>query len=237
MSPTPFYEDGQVTIYHGDAMEILPTIERGSVTAVVTDPPYVIGAVSAGNMASKSGGWADMMNSSGWFRDWYREVDRVLHRRGSFWSFCNWRSLPVVMRAAIDADLAVTSMLVWDKEWIGPGGKQGLRPSYELCALMAQPDFAIPDRGVADIFRHKVGSYKEHGHPAEKPPGLVQRILSTAAVPRGEIVLDPFVGSGTTAIASRALGLRCVAVEAEEKWCELAASRLSQDIFDLGEAA
>lgn len=127
----PYFEDDLVTLYHGDAMEILPTIERGSVTAVVTDPPYVIGAVSAGNMASKSGGWADMMNSSGWFRDWYREVGRVLHRRGSFWTFCNWRSLPVVMRAAMDADLAVTSMLVWDKEWIGPGGKQGLRPSYE----------------------------------------------------------------------------------------------------------
>lgn len=102
---------------------------------------------------------------------------------------------------------------------------------------MAQPDFAIPDRGVADIFRHKVGSYKEHGHPAEKPPGLVQRILATAAVPPGEVVLDPFLGSGTTAIAARALGLRCVAIEAEEKWCDMAASRLAQDVLDLGSAA
>ena len=74
----PYYEDDAVTIYHGDSMEILPTIERGSITAVVTDPPYVIGAVSAGNMASKSGGWADMMNSALWFSAWYREVDRVL---------------------------------------------------------------------------------------------------------------------------------------------------------------
>ncbi len=135
---TPYYSDDFATIYHGNSMDILPQIERGSVTAVVTDPPYVIGAVSAGNMASKAGGWADMMNSALWFTAWYREVDRVLHRRGSFWTFCNWRSLPVVMRAAIDTGLPVTSMLVWDKEWIGPGGQQGLRPSYELCALMAQ---------------------------------------------------------------------------------------------------
>lgn len=54
---TPYYDEGGVTIYHGDAMEILPTLAAGSVTAVVTDPPYVIGAVSAGNMASKAGGW------------------------------------------------------------------------------------------------------------------------------------------------------------------------------------
>lgn len=230
---TPYYQDGLATIYHGDSMEILPLIERGSVTAVVTDPPYVIGAVSAGNMASKSGGWADMMNSSLWFSAWYREVDRLLHRRGSFWSFCNWRSLPVVMRAAIDVQLPVTSVMVWDKEWIGPGGQQGLRPSYELCALLAQPDFAIPNRGVADIFRHKVGSYKEHGHPAEKPPGLVRRILETADVKPGELVLDPFLGSGTTAVAARGLGLHVIGIEAEERWCDLAASRLSQSTLDM----
>lgn len=171
---TPYYEDDAVTIYHGDALDVLPALDSASVGAVITDPPYIIGAVSAGNMASKSGGWGDMMNSAHWFAAWYREVDRILRRDGSFWTFCNWRSLPVVMRAAIDAQLAVTSMLVWDKEWIGPGGVQGLRPSYELVALMAQPDFAVRDRSTPDVWRHKVGSYKEHGHPAEKPERLVR---------------------------------------------------------------
>lgn len=51
----PYYEADGVTIYHGDALEVLPTLAASSVRAVVTDPPYVIGAVSAGNMASKSG--------------------------------------------------------------------------------------------------------------------------------------------------------------------------------------
>ena len=96
------------------------------------------------------------------------------------------------MRAASDARLPVTSLLVWDKEWIGAGGPQGLRPSYELVALMARPGFTIPDRGVPDIWRHKVGSHKPNGHPAEKPVALVERILRTAAVPPGEFVLDPF---------------------------------------------
>jgi DNA modification methylase len=229
----PYYDDGQVVIYHGDSMEILPTIERGSITAVATDPPYIIGSMSAGNMASKSGGWADMMNSAMWFTAWYREVDRVLHREGSFWTFCNWRSLPVVMRAALDAQLPITSVAVWDKEWIGPGGSQGLRPSYEMFVLMAQEGFAVANRGVPDVFRHKVGSYKEFGHPAEKPPGLLRRVLETAAVPRGAWVLDPFLGSGTTAIAARSLGLRCIGIEAEERWCELAASRLTQSTLDI----
>jgi site-specific DNA-methyltransferase (adenine-specific) len=233
----PYYGDGTVTIYHGDALDALPLIERGSVSAVVTDPPYVIGAVSAGNMASKSGGWTDMMNSALWFSAWYREIGRVLHRRGSFWTFLNWRSQPVVMRAALDAGMPITSMAVWDKQWIGPGGPQGLRPSYEMFALMAQPDFTVRDRGIPDVWAHKVGSYKASGHPAEKPEPLIRRILSTCELQPGSVVLDPFLGSGTTAVAAQALGLRCIGVEAEERFCEMAVGRLAQDVLDFGVVA
>lgn len=230
----PYYQDDSCTIYHGDSLEVLPTLRPASVQVVVTDPPYVIGAVSAGNMASKSGGWSDMMNSALWFSAWYRMVDRVLHRTGAFWSFCNWRTLPVLMRAASDASLPVTSLLVWDKEWIGPGGSQGLRPAYELVALMAHPDFVVPDRGVPDVWRHKVGSYKASGHPAEKPEGLVRRLLVTCEAAPDSLVLDPFLGSGTSAVAAKNAGLRCIGIEAEERYCELAAKRLGQEVLPLG---
>lgn len=228
---TPYYEDDTCTIYHGDALDVLPSLRPSSASLVVTDPPYVIGAVSAGNMASKSGGWADMMNSALWFGAWYREVGRILHSTGAFWTFLNWRSVPVVLRAAIDSQLPVTSMMVWDKEWIGPGGTQGLRPAYELVALLAQPEFAIPDRGVPDVWRHKVGSYKESGHPAEKPEPLVRRIITTSAV--DGLVVDPFLGSGTTAVAAKNAGLSCLGIEAEERYCEIAAKRLSQEVLPL----
>lgn len=228
MTLAPYYSDDLVTLYHGDALEVLSEIRSASIQAVVTDPPYVIGAVSSGALASKSGGWADMMNSALWFTAWYREVDRVLHSSGSFWTFANWRTIPVVMRAAIDAGLPVTSLLVWDKEWIGPGGPQGLRPSYEVCALMAQPGFTIPDRSTPDIWRHKVGSYKPHGHPAEKPEPLLRRIVDACRMEAGSVVLDPFAGSGSTLAAARSLGLHAIGIEAELKWCDLIASRLGQ---------
>lgn len=229
----PYYEDASVTIYHGDCREVLPDLPM--VDLVVTDPPYVIGAVSAGNMASKSGGWADMMNSAAWFTSWYSQCDRLLKHSGALWTFLNWRSLPVVMRAALDAQMPITSMMVWDKQWIGPGGVQGLRPSYEMCALMAKPSFAIPDRGIPDVWPHKVGSYKASGHPAEKPVGLVQRILRVSGGPG--VVLDPFLVSGTTAVAAKAEGWSAIGIEAEERYCEIAARRCSQEVLDLGGAA
>lgn len=225
----PYYQDDLVTLYQGDALELLPTIARGSVHAVITDPPYIIGAVSAGNLASKAGGWADMMNSALWFATWYKQVDRVLRHDGVFWSCCNWRSLPVVMRAAIDAGLPITSCAVWDKEWIGPGGSQGLRPSYEMIALLCRPDFSIPDRGVADIIKSQVGSYKPNGHPAEKPIDLMRKLIDISALPEGALIVDPFMGSGTTARAAKDAGYRFIGFEAEAKWVDVAAKRCAQE--------
>ena len=229
----PYYEDDAVTIYHGDAMEILPTLRAGSVDAVITDPPYIIGAVSAGNMASKSGGWQDMMNSAMWFAAWYREVNRILRSSGVFWTFCNWRSLPVVMRAALDAQLPITSCAVWDKQWIGPGGPQGLRPSYEMIALMCQQAFTVPDRGVADVIQSKVGSYKESGHPAEKPLKLLSRLIEISALPADALIVDPFLGSGTTLRAAKDARRRAIGIEAEERYCEIAAKRMAQEVLAL----
>lgn len=232
----PYYNEDGITIYHGDCADVLPTLTAGSVDLVVTDPPYMIGSMSYGSVDSKTGTWADMMNSSMWFAAWYRSAGRLLRHDGAMWAFCNWRSIPVVMRAAVDAQMPVTSLLVWDKEWIGPGGHQGLRPSYEMVALFAQPEFVVPDRGLPDIWRHKVGSYKEHDHPATKPEGLVRKIISASGIRGGGLVVDPFLGSGTTAAAAKSLGLRCVGIEAEERYCELAANRLGQGVLSFDAA-
>lgn len=241
----PYYDEGGVTIYHGDALDLLPELPR--VDLVLTDPPYVIGAVSAGNIGTKAGGWGDMMNSARWFRDWYAMVLDRLRPWGAMWTFCNWRSLLVVMRAAADAKWSVQSMLVWHKDWIGPGGSVGLRPAYELVALMAREDFAVPDRGLPDVWTEQWASHKPSGHPAEKPVRLLSRIITASAIEGQHIttpgfeedwtdsplILDPFMGSGSTLRAAKDQGFRAIGIEAEEKWCEVAVARLGQETLDV----
>jgi len=233
----PYYDRDGITIHHADSLEVMPTLRAQSVDLVVTDPPYVIGAVSTGVMASKSGGWADMMNSARWFRDWYLMSKRLLKPTGAMWTFCNWRSLPVVMRAASDADWPVTSLLVWDKEWIGPGGTVGLRPSHEFVALLAMPEFQIPDRGTPDIRRQKWASFKPSGHPAEKPTALMSWLIRTSGLQPGALVLDPFLGSGTTLRAALDSGCRGIGIEGETRWCDVAVGRLAQNTLSLGGVA
>lgn len=230
--PTPYYERDGITIYHGDSLEILPNIRAGSIDLVLTDPPYIIGAVSSGSESSKAGTWGDMMNSSRWFRDWYEMTKRILKPSGALWSFCNWRSLPVVMKAAIDARWFVASVLVWHKDWIGPGGSVGLRPAYELAALLPMPEFAIPNRGLPDVWTEPWSSFKPNGHPAEKPESLMRR-MADAACPENGAILDPFMGSGTTLRAALDLGRRAIGIETEERYCEIAAKRLAQAVLPL----
>ena len=230
MSITPRMSRDGVTLYQGDCLEILPLLDDG-IAAVITDPPYIIGSMSTGDMRSKTGSWADMMNSALWFTTWYRIASTKLRSDGSLWTFCNWRTIPVLMRAAHDANMPTTSVLVWDKVRIGPGGMQGLRPRYELVAVMGKPAFAIEDRSLSDIWVEPSPIVKPSGHPAEKPVAIMRRILSALNLPKDSVVVDPFAGSGTLGDAARSLGLRCVLIEADEKWCQVIEQRMSQSML------
>lgn len=232
-----YYEDESVRLYHGDSLEVMAELDPGSVSHVVTDPPYILQAGSSSSRGSKTGGWADMMNASHWYAAWYRLASTSLRHTGSIWTFGNWRTLPVMMRAAIDADIAAVSLAVWDKDWIGPGGPQQLRSQHEICLVLAREGFKQSNRSQGDVIRHKASSSKPTGHPAEKPVGLMARILALTGADPGEIILDPFTGSGTVPVAAKSAGQRCIAIEAEERWCEVAAKRLDQGVLDFGEGA
>lgn len=224
-----FHEEPGLTLYCGDSIELLPLLH--SADLVVTDPPYTFGMASTAQ-EGKAGSWGDMMNGARWYASWLVEVKRLTaNRQGAAWVFNSWRSFPVLARAAYEALWPIESLMVWDKEWIGPGGQQGLRPSYELSALFAHDGFAIPDRGIPDIWRCQWASARPNGHPAEKPIALIERIIRESGT--REIVLDPFAGSGTTLHAAKNLGRRAIGIEIEAKYCEIAVKRLRQEVLPL----
>ncbi|MBG0818271.1 DNA methyltransferase [Planomonospora sp. ID82291] len=222
--PTPFYADELVTLYNADALEILAELAPGDVDHVVTDPPYQTTGTS---WATRASSWADTMNTAHWFTSWYRHVTRILPEHGSFWSCCNWRTLPIVQRAAHDARLDVTSVAVWHKDAIRTGSPRGLRSDHELIAIMAKSAFRISDRSAGDVWTIKTSTKKAHGHPAEKPLAIPARIIDLIQPAPGQVILDPFSGSGTTAEAAKRRGLKVIAVEADSAWCDTIARRLA----------
>jgi len=213
------------TLHHGDSIDILGTLP--SIGLVVTDPPYSFGLNSVSG-AGAHGGWMDLMNAAYWYAEILRHLRRLTEeKQGAVWMFNSWRSFPVLARAAHLAQWPIVSLAIWDKQWTGPGGNQGLRPSYEQIALFAHPGFKIEDRGIADIMPCSWGSYKPHGHPAEKPVPLLERLIEISG--DRSPVLDPFAGSGSTLVAAKRRGVESIGIEGDDRWHKAAQERVSAE--------
>jgi DNA modification methylase len=230
----PYYDDGRVTIYHGDCREILPTLEPASVDLLLTDPPYDRNYKSGWNthkvMAGDDGTLdiADAINAA------LRLVKHVRH-------FYVFGSLDISSLTT-----GATCELIWDKGRPGMGNLDipwGV--GHERIAFGVWSRFAS-DRGKgAQIARRRRGTVLRHSttnrwgakvHPTRKPPLLLRELIEASST-FGDVVLDPFMGSGSTLEAAALEGRRAIGVEIEERYCEIAARRIDQGIFDLGEAA
>lgn len=216
---------GDATLYLGDALDIIPSLPADSIDLAVVDPPYMVNSKSDG--MGKLSPWADVCNASHWFSAWINPTRAKLRQTGALWTFLSWRSLATYQKASCDCAWPIESMLVWDKRWIGPGGQKGLRPSYEMAALFAQPNFAIPDRGIPDIRASQWSAVKPTGHPAEKPQDLIRWIIEISSAPGG-LIADWFMGSGTCGAAAIQSGRRFVGIEQDPKWFDYSCRRIEQ---------
>ena len=216
---------GAATLYLGDCREVLAELRTGTVAAVITDPPYGINTKSDGG--GKLSPWADLCNSALWYADWLASCRRLTHSDGCVWSFLNWRSMVTFQKASCDIQWPIESVLIWNKDWIGPGGPKGLRPAYEMVALFAGDAFALADRSLRDVQTFPWSSMKPNGHPAEKPEDLMQWLVKISTKP-DDLVADLFMGSGTTGAACARLGRRFLGVEIDERWFDIACRRIEQ---------
>ena len=221
---------GVFQLYLGDCMECVDSLPV--VDAIITDPPYMINTKSDGN--KKLNPWTDYCNAAYWYAAWMKKAREHLKPSGCLWTCLNWRSLVTFQKAACDIGWPIESLLVWDKRCIGTGGIKGLRPSYELVALFAMPEFAIPNRSIADVQSFRWSSYKPNGHPAEKPEALMQFLIEEST-PSGGDVADLFMGSGTTGVAALKSGRNFWGIEQNEKWYQVAKERIAETGRQKGE--
>ena len=208
-----------------DCLSVLPTLPKGSVGAVVTDPPYGINTKSDG--MGKLNPWADLCNSAFWYSAWFALCRQAIAANGSMWTCLNWRSMTTFQKAACDTGWPIESLMVWDKKWIGPGGSRGLRPSYELVAMFAQAAFSVDDRGIPDVQAFPWSSQKPNGHPAEKPELMMKFCVENGSA-RNSLILDPFCGSGTTGVAAMQTGRRFIGIEIDEGYASIARRRIAE---------
>lgn len=239
--PKPYYDDGNgIVIYHADCREILPYLPK--VDLVLTDPPYASGARTDSNRQCR-GAMLRSLEDDDWFThdamttwgfQWFMRSVLIdlrisLVAGGHLYWFTDWRMTPTVYGMLEAHGFRVNHCLVFAKSHFGMG--QYWRNQHEniVFASAGQPN-AMIDRGRGSVLTSKGVNPSNREHPTEKPNDLLLQIIS--AVP-GLCLLDPFMGSGTTLRAAKDLGRKCIGIEIEEKYCEIAAKRLGQEVLAL----
>ena len=223
---------GNATLYCGDCFTILPNLAQHSIAAMITDPPYLFGLASHQTLRSTATTrrepinvrFSDALNYAVFYTQLLTCVDKVLLPDGATWLFTNWRGLPVLMKGVIDAKHGIESLLVWDKVHFGAGGQVGLRPRYELCALIPRGKFSLPNRSLPDIWTHKRCTTQNRYHPAQKPDALMDALVQETP---GDSVLDPFMGSGSTGVATVKQGKHFVGCEVNPDYFNVACQRIA----------
>jgi hypothetical protein len=238
---TPYYQDEAVTLFCGDCREILPTLE--AVDHSIFDAPYAPRAMhnarSQKNITHRRDGKIYEFGYSALDRDTRVSVAREVARLTQRWvaSWCDIESAHRWRGCLVSSGLRYVRTGVWVRE-NGAPQFSGDRPAQgvEACVITHRDGCRMrwngggrPASWIGPIVNAN-GAGREHSSP--KPEWLmVQQVAQFTDI--GDLILDPFGGSGTTAVAAKRLGRRCILIEREEKYCEVAAKRLSQGALDL----
>lgn len=240
----PYYQDDAVTIYHGDCLDLIDQLAEAAqlVDAVVMDPPYASGTRKEMGKAS-SGAMLrgqrfadrpienDQMTTQGFvwlMRAVAMRARPILPDGGHILSFIDWRQWPNLVGALETCNYRVQSMVVWDKGSIGMGN--GFRRQHELICHASKGVPRVQSKSVGDVIQ--APRVEPVDHPSPKPIPLMQRLIEVT-VPEDGILLDPFMGSGTTLRAAKNLGRKAIGFESIESYCEVAAENLAQEVLAL----
>lgn len=231
--PTPYYQDDLVTLYHGDCREILPTLADELVAAVITDPPYTE-RTHRNATTNKAGEHAHALTGARGF-DAITDTDlrQLLSECGRISQ--GWVVATMDYRHAVEFDTSPPEGLkcqrvgVWVKTNPTPQ-ITGDRPAqgWEAISYLHRADRRSKWNGGGTHGNYVMRIASPEGHPTVKPLPLISDLVRKFTKP-GDLILDPWAGSGTTGRAAKDEGRRSILIEAREEWCELIAGRMTQD--------
>lgn len=243
--PKPYYEHGGITIYHGDCREILPHLDP--VDLVVTSPPYNQHLETYKPSGFKKGDkWADRIASS--YYDSMPEIDYQESQIGIldllfyatsdtgsvFYNHkCRWRDKKLIHPYSFVSRSRwnIRQEIIWSRDGSLTQNARMFPPSEERIYWLVKDDWVFnSDCKFMSVW--SIASAHKTDHPVAFPSRLPHRCIR-ATTDTSSVVLDPFMGSGTTLRAAKDLGRKAIGIEIEEKYCEIAVKRLAQEVLPL----
>ena len=241
-------------LYRGDALTLLPTFEAGSFDALITDPPYASGGLTAAerrlppSMKYQQSGqrlqWSDFPGDERdqrshlrWMVLWLSECHRLLRDGAPVCLFTDWRQLPLTTDALQCAGFTWRGVLVWDKTNSRP--QRGRFRQQAEFVVWGSNGHMPADRKASvlpGVFRQSMPPFSKRIHQTEKPLEVMRDIVKI--VEPGGIVLDPFAGAGTTVLAAKLEEHPAVGIELSPHYAAAALKRIeAEDAPPVGIAA
>jgi len=247
-----YYQDEWVTIHHGDCREILPQLPDKSVDLVLTDPPYfnqpsvpINTRPNKTKLDLRAGEWDNFLSDEDYLGFIYDAIDkfmRCLKDNASIYLFTNDRYLSYIRHYLKRIGLQYASTICWHKTNPAPRfiRKAMFISSVEfICfAYKGKPIFNFQDFSqMHNFIETRLVQGKERlPHTTQKPVSLISHLILVSS-DNDSLILDPFLGSGTTAYCAKKLNRKCIGIEIEERYAEIAAKRCSQMVLDLSSAS
>lgn len=215
-------------VIHGDCTEALKSIASDSVDFVLTDPPYLTcyRDRSGRTVSNDRAGDAAQVLSA------FAEIHRVMKPDTLCVSFYGWNAIDAFMQAWKAAGLMPVEHIVWKKRYAS--SKRFLNRTHEMAYVLAKGRPSLPSQPLDDVQPWEYTGNREH--PTEKHVRILKPLIEAFTDP-GDVVLDPFAGSGSTLAAAALLRRRYIGIELEQKYCRLAERRLAGVTRYLAEAA
>ena len=228
-------------IHHGDCVDLMDRMPAKSIGLIVTSPPYNIKNSTGNGLKNGSGGkWpqAELIKGYASHNDamphddyvaWQRRclisMMRVLREDGAIFYNHKWRVQGGLLqdRADILHGFPVRQIIIWQRSGginFNPGY---FLPTYEVIYLIAKPDFKLAPKSNAQGDVWRISQESNNLHPAPFPVELAQRCIESTTA---QIILDPFMGSGTTALAAQVAGRQWIGIEISEEYCKVARERV-----------
>lgn len=206
-----------------DCLEFMKQVPDKYFDLVLTDPPFGISFQS--NHRTEEHKVIANDDNLGWFPDFAKELDRITKDDAHLYLFCSHHFVEV-FKTEIQKYRRVKNILIWEKNNTGMGDLDGdYAPKYEMILFCSNGDRKLNDGRDPNII--KSTRTQNELHPTQKPVPLIE-FLAKKSSKIGDIVFDPFMGSGTTAVACKGLGIDFVGCELEPDYVEIANKRLSQ---------
>ena len=224
MSPIEIKEN---SIIHGDSLTVLREMASESVDAIVTDPPYGINYHTKGTGASIKNDKSPFI----WFLyDAFRVLKSGSSGQGTIVCFTRWDVQQVFIDAMKLAGFQVKSEVIWDKVLHGMGDcKAQFAPTHENIIFAVKGKFSFPGHRPNDLVRVSKLPSSQMIHPTEKPVGLLADLITAVTKP-GDLILDPFAGSGSTLVAAKKTGRRFIGIELDDEYYGKAQRRIEEAV-------